>query len=241
MGLGTSTIKYILFFFNFALALSGLALLGLGLLTRYYSSKSEELANKASGDSTGLAALAFIIIGGAVFIVSFFGCCGAIRESHCMITMYAMFLLAFFLLEVAVGVFLYINRGQAEEITRKSLTTVFNDYSASNKTDSRALVDEIQHDFHCCGVNGPNDWTEKNAAALPHSCCREDGGQGTTCSKTQAWQDGCLQKSIDTVKEKSGLLFKIIVGIAGSELIGILFALCLASSIKNEERRQGYA
>lgn len=55
-----------------------------------------------------------------------------------------MFLLAFFLLEAAVGVFLYINRGQAEAITRKSLTTVFNDYS--NKTDSRALVDEIQHD-----------------------------------------------------------------------------------------------
>jgi len=57
---------------------------------------------------------------------------------------YAMFLLAFFLLEVAVGVFLYMNRGQAEAITRKSLPTVFNDYS--NKTDSRALVDEIQHD-----------------------------------------------------------------------------------------------
>lgn len=55
-----------------------------------------------------------------------------------------MFLLAFFLLEVAVGVFLYVNRGQAEAITRKSLTTVFNDYS--NKTDARALVDEIQHD-----------------------------------------------------------------------------------------------
>jgi len=72
--------------------------------------------------------------------------------------------------------------------------------------------------FRCCGVDGPNDWTEKNAAALPHSCCRDDGGQGTTCSKTQAWQDGCLQKSIDMVKEKSGLLFKIIVGIAGGEV-----------------------
>jgi len=55
-----------------------------------------------------------------------------------------MFLLAFFLLEVATGVFLYVNRGQAEAITRKSLSTVFNEYS--NKTESRAFVDEIQHD-----------------------------------------------------------------------------------------------
>jgi CD63 antigen len=239
MGLGTSTIKYILFFFNFVFALSGLALLALGLFTRYYSTKTEELANKASGDSTGMASMALIVIGGAVFVVSFFGCCGAIRESHCMITMYAMFLLAFFLLEAATGVFLYVNRGQVEPITRKSLTTVFEEYS--NKSESHAFVDEIQHDLHCCGVDGPNYWTERNAAALPHTCCRDDGGQGTTCSKAQAWQDGCVKKSIDLVKNQSGTLFKIIIGIAGGELIGIVFALCLASSIRNEERRHGYA
>lgn len=57
---------------------------------------------------------------------------------------YAMFLLAIFLLEVAVGVFLYYNRDQAEEITRKSMTIVLNDYS--NKTESRAFFDEIQND-----------------------------------------------------------------------------------------------
>jgi CD63 antigen len=153
--------------------------------------------------------------------------------------MYAMFLLAFFLLEVATGVFLYVNRGQAEEITRKSLTTVFNDYN--NNTDSKALVDEIQHNFHCCGVDGPKYWTQQIAAALPHSCCQTDNGQGTTCSMAQAWQDGCVPKSIDMVKSQSKSLFKIIIGIAGGELIGIIFALCLASSIKNEERRQGYA
>lgn len=72
--------------------------------------------------------------------------------------------------------------------------------------------------FHCCGIDGPNYWTEHNAAAIPHSCCRDDGGQGTTCSKAQAWQDGCLQKSIDLVKDKSGMLFKIIMGIAGGEV-----------------------
>ncbi|VVC38422.1 Tetraspanin/Peripherin,Tetraspanin,Tetraspanin, EC2 domain,Tetraspanin, conserved site [Cinara cedri] len=239
MGLGTSTIKYILFFINFLFALSGLALLGLGLVTRYYSTKSEELANKASGDAVGLAALAFIIIGGAVFVVSFFGCCGAIRESHCMITIYAMFLLALFLLEAAIGVFLYVNRGQVEPITEKLLTTVFKDYS--NDSDSRAFVDKIQHEFHCCGIDGPNYWTDQTAAAIPHSCCKEDNGQGTTCLKTQAWQDGCPKKSVEFVKSKLGKLLNIIIAIAGGELIGIIFALCLASSIKNEERRQGYA
>lgn len=63
-----------------------MALLGLGLLSRYKLSDSERIVDQATGDSAGLAALAFIIIGGSVFIVSFFGCCGAIRESHCMVT-----------------------------------------------------------------------------------------------------------------------------------------------------------
>lgn len=83
---------------NFVFQMSGLALLGLGLLTRYYSTKSEELANKASGDAAGLAALAFIVIGGAVFTVSFFGCCGAIRESHCMITIVSLNIIILLLL-----------------------------------------------------------------------------------------------------------------------------------------------
>lgn len=28
--------------------------------------------------------IAIIIIGSVIFVIAFFGCCGAIRESHCM-------------------------------------------------------------------------------------------------------------------------------------------------------------
>ncbi|XP_050436074.1 CD63 antigen-like [Adelges cooleyi] len=239
MGFGTTTVKYLLFFFNFIFALSGLAFLAYGLIIRYYSSKTDNLANQAAGDSAGLVALALIIIGSAVFVISFFGCCGAIRESHCMVTVYAMFLLTLFLVELAIVVYLYINQGKLEEITRSSMTSIFNSYSTKN--ESKAFVDEMQADFHCCGVDSPSDWTTQGIPALPHSCCREDGGQGTTCSKTQAWQDGCMSKTIEVAKREGSKLFKFVLGIAGGELVGIIFALCLASSIKNEERRQGYA
>jgi CD63 antigen len=30
-------------------------------------------------------AIVLIVIGAVIFIIAFFGCCGAIRESHCMI------------------------------------------------------------------------------------------------------------------------------------------------------------
>ncbi|XP_050533680.1 CD63 antigen-like [Daktulosphaira vitifoliae] len=240
MGFGTSTIKYILFFINFVFALCGLALAGFGLLTKYIVSKSDELADKVSGDTAALIALAMIIIGGAVFIVSFFGCCGAIRESHCMITIYAMFLLAIFLIQVSLGVYAYLHQEQIEVYTRKGLTSYFDNYNKSNSTQT--IVDQLQHELHCCGVDNIDYWTaEKNPGGLPHSCCREDQGYGTVCTKTEAWQEGCLPIASQKLKKESWSFIKVVLAIAGGELIGIIFALCLASSIRNEERRQGYA
>lgn len=37
--------------------------------------------------------IALIVLGCIIFVISFFGCCGAIRESQCMVTTYAIFLL----------------------------------------------------------------------------------------------------------------------------------------------------
>lgn len=74
-------------------------------------------------------------------------------------------------------------------------------------------------------------------AALPHSCCRNDDGQGTTCSKSESWQEGCLQKSINVVKEKSGLLFKIVVGIAGGE---VLYFILHNHHLKNKNKNKKF-
>lgn len=53
--------------------------------------------------------IVLIVIGCVVFIISFFGCCGAVRESTCMIMTYSSFVMILLLVKVAIGVYILVN------------------------------------------------------------------------------------------------------------------------------------
>ncbi|KAJ8968157.1 hypothetical protein NQ314_002414 [Rhamnusium bicolor] len=65
--------------------LAGLALIVVGVLYKldindYTSAIPDDYQN------IGLAPTLTIIIGSVIFVIAFFGCCGAIRESTCLLT-----------------------------------------------------------------------------------------------------------------------------------------------------------
>lgn len=68
---------------NILLQLCGLAILVLGVLVqvrnKHYSDHLDEITRNLTFPSITL-----IVIGSIIFIIAFLGCCGAIRESHCM-------------------------------------------------------------------------------------------------------------------------------------------------------------
>lgn len=65
------------------LQLCGLAILVVGVLVqvgnKHYSKHLEEITNNITFPSITL-----IVLGSIIFVIAFLGCCGAIRESHCM-------------------------------------------------------------------------------------------------------------------------------------------------------------
>lgn len=52
--------------------------------------------------------IVLIVIGSIILVISFFGCCGAIRESTCMIMTYSSFLMVMLLIKVAIGVYILV-------------------------------------------------------------------------------------------------------------------------------------
>lgn len=64
------------------LQVAGLALLVIGVLLK--TNNVEGI--KFDDVSLDLAPVALIVLGSIIFIIAFFGCCGAIRESTCMLT-----------------------------------------------------------------------------------------------------------------------------------------------------------
>uniref|UniRef100_A0A3B4BK26 Tetraspanin n=1 Tax=Periophthalmus magnuspinnatus TaxID=409849 RepID=A0A3B4BK26_9GOBI len=80
---GLKLVKYLVFFFNFIFWLCGLALIVIGVLVQI-SLHNTLMIKDASGSG---APILLIALGVIVFLISFFGCCGAWKENFCMITM----------------------------------------------------------------------------------------------------------------------------------------------------------
>ncbi|XP_014679689.1 PREDICTED: CD63 antigen-like [Priapulus caudatus] len=77
---GMKCVKYLLFGFNLLFFLSGIALIVIGALVHV---KYNQYSAAAQVDFVALAYL-FIAVGCIVFVITFFACCGAIKENNCM-------------------------------------------------------------------------------------------------------------------------------------------------------------
>lgn len=66
----------------FVLQLAGLGILAVGVVTAV--SNGQSLDDVTHGLLT-TPAIVLSVVGACVFIFAFFGCCGALRESHCMV------------------------------------------------------------------------------------------------------------------------------------------------------------
>lgn len=65
------------------LQLCGIALVSVGLA---FLLKYDDILKSFEELNVNVAPYGFIAIGSLIFLIAFFGCCGAIRESHCMVS-----------------------------------------------------------------------------------------------------------------------------------------------------------
>ncbi|XP_031841374.1 tetraspanin 6 isoform X2 [Nomia melanderi] len=232
MGCGMGMIKYLLFIFNFIFAVCGIGILACGVLVRVQTSSF----NSNVDINISFPSITLIVLGSIIFIISFFGCCGAIRESHCMTITFASFLLFILLIQVAVAVyaFVVIKDSDNESKVREGYTKIFDQYYKS--TDSANVVDSVQSVLKCCGVDGPDDFYKINSTApIPWSCCGKP--ENSSCTRGESFETGCNKEIMLMLSYVGSILGGVAIGIAAVELIGIIFALCLANAIKNAERR----
>ncbi|XP_044754487.1 CD63 antigen-like [Coccinella septempunctata] len=238
MGCATGLVKYLVFIANLVFVLAGLALVVIGVVFKFNYLKQVSVDGVPT--EFGVAPVLTIVVGAIVFITAFFGCCGAIRESTCMLTTYAVILLSIFIIQVAIGVFAFLQvkdtadyKQNLEKGFRKAV-----DHYGTNKEASEA-VDAAQVFLECCGVNGPQDYHFSNGS-VPLSCC---SAKVESCSSTSSTvhSDGCVDKLYNFLEKTANILGYVVIGIAATELLGAIFGLCLASSIRNHYRRNIYA
>lgn len=223
-------VKYLLFAFNLLFFLVGLILIIAGAVVR--SSLSEYL--DIVGDEFNGVAVVLIIIGVVIFVIGFFGCCGAWKQNYCMIMTFAALLVIIFIVEIAAGIAGFALQGKVEEVVKKGLQNSLDKYD--NSTALEKTWDDLQTGLECCGVNGYADWDGKlgKAALYPKSCCADQSKVGCGVSPQLAYQEGCMPRLDEAIRTNLQWIGVVAIIVALLQIVGIVFACCLGRAVRKE-------
>ncbi|XP_022188286.2 CD63 antigen [Nilaparvata lugens] len=225
---GMCCVKYLLFLFNLLFALSGIVILTVGILIQQmYYTYQQFIDEKLFS-----APMILIVVGVIVFVVAFFGCCGAVKESNAMLITFAVMLGLIFIMEVAGGVTGYLLQDDIHGMLETRMEDGMKDYGKHQ--DVTNSWDVLQYDLECCGVKSGEDWKPVFLnSTLPHSCCH-GLPVDLECNLDKASKRGCLPALQTVLEENTMRIGAVGIGVACVQLIGVIFACCLARSIRRE-------
>lgn len=178
-------------------------------------------------------------IGIFIFVVGFSGCCGALQESKCLLTLYFIFLLLIVLAEGSLGIMTFIFSGDIEDNMTKGMQKAINE-TYGFKDGATTAVDDVQQTFECCGASKYTDYKTSQhltqGFAVPESCCRPGkectgGSKGNPVYPNRVWSDGCVYATKDTIKNHYLAIGGAAIGLLILQIMTMVFACCVIKGI----------
>uniref|UniRef100_A0A2A4K689 Tetraspanin n=1 Tax=Heliothis virescens TaxID=7102 RepID=A0A2A4K689_HELVI len=219
--------KYALIIVNIVFCLAGLAIIALGTAAHIQLDQIHDLI------PVNLSALSIsiIVLGSFIFIVSYCACCGAIRESRCMLVFYAviMAILASVKIYITVVIFRFLDTALS------TVSSWLN--SAFNNTDLRPAYYGMENLFRCCGTTGSNSYTDRGEPIPPSCCGNLNNIAGNTenlqCAAADAFS-GCTELVGEYFETFGAAIGGVLIFVIIIELICVIFGLFLACQIRRK-------
>nr|ABS19436.1 multivalent antigen sjGAPDH-23 [synthetic construct] len=209
LGTGMRCLKSCVFILNIICLLCSLVLIGAGAYVEVKFSQYEANLHKV----WQAAPIAIIVVGVVILIVSFLGCCGAIKENVCMLYMYAFFLIVLLIAELVAAIVAVVYKDKIDD----EINTLMTGALENPNEEITATMDKIQTSFHCCGVKGPDDYKGNVPAS-----CKE--GQ-------EVYVQGCLSVFSAFLKRNLIIVACVAFGVCFFQLLSIVIACCLGQRI----------
>ncbi|CAL1606266.1 unnamed protein product [Knipowitschia caucasica] len=200
---GMKCVKYLLFVFNFIFWIMGSFVLAVGLWLRFDPETVTLLNGDRAPDTFFIGVYILIGAGGLVMLVGFFGCCGAVRESQCLLGSFFACLLIIFGAEVAAGVFGFLNKDKIIEDVQSYYTSTY------NESINGTLINSYLKILNCCGT------------------------KANPCPDREPDTKDCETGIKDFFNNKLYIIGYVGVGIAGVMIIGMIFSMVLCCAIRN--------
>jgi len=247
--------KYSLFIFNFIFWCAGAAVLGIGIWLLVDANALQEFTDVVEFDVYAAGPIIFIVAGAVMLVFGFFGCCGAIKESTCLLGTYFTMLLIILGLEVGIGVWAFINYDSVEEASYDSTWKLFTD----SKVYTESGADSLQQRFKCCGSNFNSTVTTQSCAVYKNypsvttggleSCacdevkagvCEEvttaiTAACGPAGTATNVYVQDCGQELTTFTEDNIQIIGIVGLAIGLAEIIGMFISMCLCCKIKDKD------
>uniref|UniRef100_T1GQV1 Uncharacterized protein n=1 Tax=Megaselia scalaris TaxID=36166 RepID=T1GQV1_MEGSC len=204
-------------------------IVGAGLITigSLFLSGASELPSDYDFAPAAVLPVLTIVLGSIIFVVSFFGCCGAIKENSCMLTTYTIFLIILCILQIAFSSYVWATRQNLYDEAE-----VYVQQGWDNRKDNQKVLDAIQILGRCCGKDNKSDY---GLEPLPASCCGSANEQDK-CPANQAYDTGCFSGFKDYFSAYTNWIIVYGYIIAAIELAGVILACCLKGTLNRHRR-----
>ncbi|NXF94834.1 TSN8 protein, partial [Eubucco bourcierii] len=238
----SSCMKYSMFIFNFIFWVCGSIILGVSIWIRV--SKNAQQVNACRGQrSPGKWVDLLIAVGSIIMVLGFLGCCGAIKESQCMLLLFFIGLLLILILQVAGGILGAVYRSKIETSLNETLTESVKTLQSSTE-ESKVFQEKFQkfeEMNQCCGLlNGPADWGNNFNVPLGANkiCqCEVENPPSDLCTYFQGrliYKMTCGDVIIKYLKNHLLIIMGIAFGLAVVEILGLGFSMSLYCQIQRK-------
>ncbi|XP_064415742.1 tetraspanin-1-like [Latimeria chalumnae] len=234
-----SFLKTVMCIFNSIIFLGGIAILGVGIWVKVDAGTFQKFSTTSPLNLEQLVNVGYLCIALGCFlvVVGFLGCCGAIKESKCMLLLFFIIVLLVFIAEMAGAIVMLAFSSLADTIFGKmkkwAVKTIREDYSKND--DITKMWDTTMTEMKCCGLNNFTDFQNSSSFAqngtYPKQCCWQ---QQWPCNATNVNQEipGCFERLLQFFKDNTKILGAVGLGIAALEVMAMVVSMGLYCHIQ---------
>ncbi|XP_005437446.1 tetraspanin-1 [Falco rusticolus] len=224
-------IKVMMILFNLAIFLGGGTLLGVGVWVTVDGQSFLNIFGTLSSSVLQVVNVSYflIVIGAILMVIGFLGCCGAQKESKCLLMMFFSVVLIIFIAEIAAAVVALVYTGLAETLLTAVVTPLLKEKYGVDKSLTH-IWNVTMTEVHCCGLNNYTDFDDsywyKKWGTYPEPCCKDL----QPCNSTLAARSevpGCFDQILEEIKTNAGVVGGVAAGIAALEIAAMAVSMYL--------------